>query len=303
MVEVEAFAPGHITGIFSPHLEEVDPLARGSTGAGLVLDLGARARVSVEPVAPGKGELRLTSGGKVVGLPITERALRVLLSPGHHRVIVEVSHDLPTSQGFGMSAAGTLAAALGVAKALGLPTHDAVAAAHRAELDLHGGLGGIPAILGGGLEVRRRAGLPPLGRVERTEGREGIFVASLPETLPSPPLLREPDFLRRVSRAAERLLDELPPPPVPLLSLLRASEQFTDALGLAPPRLRALIEGCRESGCPTAQAMLGNTIFSLPGDVDQEERLLSVLRRHRVAARLVHMGESGARVLPPPETR
>lgn len=299
MVIVEAFAPGHITGIFSPRLEAADPLARGSIGAGIVLDLGARARVTVQPAAPGRGELRLTCNGRPAELPITERALRVLMTPGHHAVDVDVVHDLPLSQGFGMSAAGTLAASLALAEALGRPTSEAVGAAHRAELDLHGGLGGIPAILGGGLEVRRRPGVPPHGVVERTPGREGLFVATLSEPLPSPPLLSEPDFLRRVSRAAERLLEEVPRPPLPLPALLRTSEQFTDALGLVPPRLKAIIDGCREVGCPTAQAMLGNTLFALAPDVDQEERLLGVLRRHHLAARLVHVGEGGARLVPP----
>jgi pantoate kinase len=302
MVSVDAFAPGHLTGLFVPSVTAENPLARGSCGAGFVLDLGARAHAEVRPAAPGRGSLRVTQAGLATSLAITERALHILLAPGSHEVHVDLVHDLPVSQGFGMSAAGTVAATLAVAHALGKSPSAAYEASHLAELDLHGGLGGVAAILGGGVEVRRSPGLPPFGRIERTPLEQGLFVGTYGPALPSPPLLSDPQFLHRVTLAGERLLDEVPAAPVPWDPLLQLFERFTDTLSLATPPMQELLVRCRNAGCRAAQAMLGNTFFVWAPDYDREERLLDVLRRAHVAPRRVHVGTSGARILsrPPP---
>lgn len=289
-----AFAPGHVTGIFQPRLEASDPLARGSVGAGVVLDLGARARATVTRAEPGGGSLTLLEHGQPIRLPITERAVLGLPGAPDHHVVVDLVHELPVAQGLSMSAAGSLASSLAVAHELALPASEAYASAHRAEIALHGGLGGVPAILGGGLEVRRAPGLPPHGRVERTSLRLGFFLATTGAPLPSPPLLSDPAFLDRVSRAAAQGVGELGPPPLAWEHALSVFERFTDLLGLAPPPLRRVIDDLRSQGIRCTQAMLGNTLLAWAPDTEGEVRLISTLRRAHLTPWRVHVGERGA---------
>jgi pantoate kinase len=225
---------------------------------------------------------------------VTRFALKALLAGSERRwcVTVDVKHDFPVSQGLGMSAAGALGPAIALAKAIGYPAGAAVKAAHMAELLCHGGLGGIPAILGGGLEVRRKAGIPPLGMVERTRSSAPVTIAFQRRSLPSPPLLSSPVFLRKVRKAGSRLLSEVPPPPLGMEELMEFSSEFTDAMGLAPPSLRRVIDGCRRLGYQTAQAMMGNALYA-SGDGKDLIRYLSGKGLSVVQARV---GTKGAHV-------
>lgn len=293
-----AFAPGHVTGIFRPMLEAADVRARGSVGAGVVLDLGARARATVAQAPPGQGSVAIFDRGQLANYPISLRAVQLLPHAADHHVRIDLVHELPVSQGLSMSAAGSLASALATAHALGVAPEEAATAAHRAELELHGGLGGVPSILGGGLEVRRSAGLPPFGQVERTQIRMGLFLATTGARLPSPPLLSDPAFLARVAKAAETGIGQIPRPPVPWETALRLFEEFTDALALASPPLMEVIRTLRAQGVRAAQAMLGNTLLVWADSEDGEANLLSTLRRAHLTPWRVHVGEAGARMVP-----
>lgn len=295
----KAFAPGHVTGLFVPVTAPADPLSRGSLGAGLVLEVGATAKVTATP-AP-HPSLSLWQGDRPADLPVTRAAVEKLLAqaPKGWELRVELAHALPISSGMGMSAAGTLAASLATTRLLGLDARKAVEAAHRAELEAHTGLGGVAAILGGGLEVRRRAGLEPWGLVERTPVEAMVLLAFRPDPMPSPPLLSDPHFLDRVREAGEGLLSRLPPPPLSVETFQDSSNRFTESLGLASgPVLEALQEGRRE-GLPLAQAMLGQALFlAVPAGNSEGrtrlERAEKLLQDRGFGVQRVRVGSTGA---------
>ena len=291
-----AFAPAHVTGLFVPDLRSSDPRGRGSRGAGLVLELGATAAAEVTPGI--RARLRVVDTGGT-RLPITEEAARHLVPRGAGAVTVRVRHDLPVGQGFGMSAAGTLAASLALARTLSLPEQQALEAAHLADLLGGGGLGGVPAILGGGLEVRRVAGVPPWGDVVHRPVRRRLLVGVVGRPELSPPLLGRSRFLRRVVFAAGRDLDQLGTRPT-LGSFFTASERFTDRLGLALPPLREVLRGLRERGARAAQAMFGQSFFALAPTERVRSSVLEYLAAERVRAVEVETASRGARALPPP---
>ena len=271
--EARAFAPGHVTGLFAPVTPGNDVRAWGSVGLGIVLNKGARVRARARK---GSGSsLQVHSPTHSRGLSITEKAVRGLWdsAPYPGSIDVEVVHELPVARGLGMSAAGTLAASLAVAKLLHLPESAAVVAAHTAEVEGHGGLGGVPAILGGGVEVRRTAGIPPFGKIERTPFGMPVLVACLPQPLESPPLLGDAAFLAQVTRAAQDLLDAVPSPPVPTDSLMQLSSRFTERLSLATPPLKEGLDLLRHRGIVAAQAMLGNTLFTIGYDLEVTRKL------------------------------
>ncbi|MCL4324419.1 MAG: hypothetical protein M1144_03025 [Candidatus Thermoplasmatota archaeon] len=282
-----AFAPGHVTGLFVPETLGKEKLTWGSRGAGLVLDRGVLATARRTSGADG---LKLRSPAGAHALTITERALSALLQevPGAGGLEVEIVHDLPISRGLGMSAAGTLAATMAAARVLGLPETSAIAQAHLAEIEGHGGLGGIPAILGDGIEVRRSPGLPPHGVVERTPCAAPITLGVLGKAMESPPLLSDPKFLAKVRKIGEGLMESLPPPPLELDHLLEVSQSFAMELGLGEPRIREALQFCSARGFLASQAMLGNTIFAPMVDPETEaqlERMGFLVYRLKVGAR------------------
>ncbi len=133
-----------------------------------------------------------------------------------------------------MSAAGALATALGVAFVLDFPRARAIQTAHLADLFGGGGLGGVAAILGGGLEVRREPGIPPFGRVLHHALTKRVVVGVAGEPLPSPTLLRSKRFLQRLRAAATPGLDHVLRTPRWNV-FLDESERFTDRLRIFPP--------------------------------------------------------------------
>jgi pantoate kinase len=202
-------------------------------------------------------------------------------------------HELPIGQGFGLSAAGALATALATGRALDLPRARAIETAHLADLFGRGGLGGVSAILGGGLEIRRRAGIPPWGRVAHLPATGSLFLALVGRPIRTRQLLVAPEFLERVARVGSPLLARLARSPR-LADFFAAAEEFTDAVGLASPVERRLIPTLRRTGAWVAQAMFGHSLFLRPRNPRSRVRLVEELARRRLPAVEVPIARSGA---------
>lgn len=286
-----AFAPSHVTGVFEPVLTSRDPRGRGSVGAGIVLDVGVRAFARFR--SGRRGELHLTSD---VGhrLEISEDAAARLLGPRPGRLEIRLTHDLPIGQGFGSSAAGALATALVVARLLGRERRDAISIAHLADLFGRGGLGGVAAILGGGLEVRRRPGIPPYGEVSHYPVSAAILLGTTGGPLPSPGVLSSRRALARIRRSAEELERFGTHPTIE--EFLSRSEVFTDRVRLAPPQLRTTLRSLRRRGAWAAQAMFGRSFFAIPRTAAARRELIRWMIAHDLRAVEVGVARSGPRV-------
>jgi len=288
-----AFAPGHVTGFFVPALDATDPRARGSTGAGLVLDRGVRAAARFDP--SGRTVLRVRSRPRVP-LPISRDVARRLRADQPGSLEVDLVHDLPVGQGLGMSAAGAVATGLAVAAVLGRPTRAAWETAHLAELYLRGGLGGVAALAGGGLEHRWRAGVPPFGRVRHRPcvAPIALYVAGPP--IPSPSILSAPDRLRRIRQVGGRCEAEFVRHPTAAVFFGQA-ERFTDAVGLAPSGVLRAIEALRAAGYLAMQAMFGQVVLATPGPGVRRSGWPNLPGVKRLPG--VRIGTTGAGLLPP----
>jgi pantoate kinase len=196
-----------------------------------------------------------------------------------------------------MSAAGAVATALAVGAVADRAPRESIEVAHLADLFGGGGLGGVAAIVGGGgLEFRRSAGVPPVGQTTHLPLAGTLLVGTAGRAMPSPPLLRDPRFLRRV-RVASRGLDELLRTPSPS-AFFELSEQFTDRLGLAPASLRDLLRQIRGQGAWASQAMLGRSFFVRPHRRADRDAVLDLLERHGVHAVELTAARHGARTGP-----
>ncbi len=195
-----------------------------------------------------------------------------------------------------MSAAGALATALAVSGVLGRPRAKAIEVAHLSDLFGGGGLGGVAAILGGGLEFRRTPGVPPFGNVRRLPWAPSVFVGVVGDPMPSPQRLQNARFLQKVgARAGE--LDSLLEHPDPA-RFFRTCERFTDRMGVASTRLRRTLWDLRADGAWAFQAMFGESFLAAPRTAPARGRVIRGLRARGIRAVEVRVAAHGARRLP-----
>ena len=155
----------HVTLIFTINDDSKQLDEQGSLGVGLCLEHGVEiiARgvegnfgVNVKFIQ-GQGESELY-----------EQVFRLLseniVNIKNYNWDLAIKLKLPISQGFGMSAAGAVAAALAIQRAIGEPHEESLrrsfAIAHRVERNRSTGLGDVTALAAGGVERRTSPGAP-----------------------------------------------------------------------------------------------------------------------------------------------
>jgi len=160
----------HVTLIFTVNDDDDEIMNQGSLGAGLCLEQG------VETIARGiEGDfnidIRFIEGmGKK---NLYERTLELLSEEitevREYSWDLAVKLKLPLSQGFGMSASGSISAAMAFQRALGKPHEEslrrAFSIAHRVEREFSTGLGDVTALAAGGVERRTSPGAPFSGKL------------------------------------------------------------------------------------------------------------------------------------------
>lgn len=287
-----AFAPGHVTGVFRPETSGRDPRGRGSVGAGIVLELGVTAEARF---SPGPRSRVVMLGDGPGPWSISEEAARRMAPHARGVLAVRLSHDLPVGQGFGTSAAGALATALAVGSLSHHSTAHAVGVAHLADYFGGGGLGGVSAILGGGLEVRTRAGVPPFGRVRHRKFAPALIIGVVGGPIPSPSVLRDPAALRRIEsaslgweRLARRPTDD---------AFFEISERFTDRSGLGSPTVGRVVSAMRRRGASACQAMFGRSFFARPRSAAARSACIDWLNQEGIRGVELHAAVRGARLL------
>ncbi len=269
MMKAKAFSPGHVTGFFEICMDG-DTLSAGSRGAGMCLSLGASSEVVLVPAT--KQSIKVTINGKGSKAEVTKRAIRHLIGDKGYRVEVATELELPVSQGFGMSAAGSLSAAMGAAILLGKERQEAYEAAHRAEIESGFGLGDVAAIHRGGITLRRRPGLPPRGEVIRIPGEPEVVLAVIGRRLLTKDILKDEAKSREINDKGGYLVDSLVKQPS-LEKLMTNSRVFALETGLATKRIARAIDTASMHG-QASMSMLGSSVFAI-GDTQRLREALS----------------------------
>lgn len=266
-----AFCPGHITGFFEI-CRSNDILSTGSRGAGMCLSLGATSRVKVERHTRQRIEIRID--GRRSRAEVTREAIRVLIGAEPASITVDTALDLPMKQGFGMSASGSLSAALALSDLMGMPRQKAFEAAHIAEVICGGGLGDVSAVHSGGITIRKRAGLPPKGEVLRIDGTPKVVLAVVGKGLRTKAVLSDPRKAKAINESGSRKVDALIQEPT-VDKLMELSQQFALETGFASRKVTVAIDAVSGVG-RASMSMLGNSVFSV-GDTASLRRRLSKL--------------------------
>ena len=173
----QAASSGHITLIFSVQDDATELINQGSRGIGLCID-SAQPTCQITVIGElGSGKIIEKSQDQSLSLQQTviDTLSQLVPSVLDYNWQIQQSCGLPQQQGFGLSAAGALATALALQRALGVEEQVAHSqsfhVAHLVERKLSGGLGDISALWAGGIDLRREPGCP---RVSEKLGGSGV---------------------------------------------------------------------------------------------------------------------------------
>jgi pantoate kinase len=250
----QAFAPAHISGIFVIDMKKEARLS-GSLGCGICLEDGAITRI----LPAHNTTIRIN--GTVTDAPTTLSVLRIMKS---EPVLVDTALNVPVGCGFGASGAGALSTALALNEALSLnmTLGEAAEVAHTAEVENCTGLGDITGQTSGGIVIRKEAGAPFRGDIDKIPFRETLISWVSFGGISTRTVISDDMNLRIINKAGRSRLKELLKKPT-LSNFFHQSCAFARDIQLMSPEVEDAIEAVEAQGGLASQAMLGNAVFAI----------------------------------------
>ncbi len=290
-MRVSVFVPGHITGFFEIHQGE-DFLHTGSRGCGVVISKGVYTTLELEEAEQNK--IFTYINGEPYECAVTKTALEELLSMLRSSYRIEVYHELevPMSQGFGSSAAGTLGAVLGVNKALNLnmTLNQCGQIAHVAEVKSRTGLGDVIAECYGGMVIREKPGAPGIGMIDRIPSNRYVVAFIVGKELETKSVLSDADKAAAINRAGSECMQLLIKEPSEE-NFLHLAKRFASETSLMSDEVRSAVKKLESAGIAASMIMLGNSVFAL---TSEPERVAEMLDYRYITAEIDNVG---ARIL------
>jgi pantoate kinase len=188
------------------------------------------------------------------------------MAPEPAEIIIQHTTQAPIGSGYGLSGAGALGATFALSKAfdLGLPRSKMVEIAHIAEVGCRTGLGDVGAQAIGGLVIGLEPGAPPHGEWRRIPLRQDMkIICATLAPLSTKEILENAELCARSKKFGRLAMKSLLKRPTPE-GFMRASHEFSEALGLLDDELRALVKAAESAGAIGASmVMLGKAVFAL----------------------------------------
>ena len=235
-----------------------------------------------------------------------------------HSWEIAVRNKLPSSQGFGMSAAGAIAAAAAFQRALGLPHEESLrrslAIAHLVERGNSTGLGDVTALAAGGVERRLIPGSPYSGPdLLNGPGKAEGWSQSTPLVLAwranpgrhTSEYIDDDVWKKSITEAGKKQMAHLSDGPWDKSrwgELIDSAEAFSKQSGLSDDASRSALVKAGENAVLRAGldsetcvllCMLGESIAIVPRNISKDislEKLLSELTKEGLDATLTHIG-------------
>ena len=310
---------GHVTLLFTVDDLDQDPIKQGSLGAGLCLTDGSEAIA--------RGELGVYSldvkflhgnGDAKIFQQVLDLLSEEISAISDYSWEIAVRNKLPSSQGFGMSAAGAIAAAAAFQRALGLPHEESfrrsLAIAHLVERRNSTGLGDVTALAAGGVERRLKPGSPYSGPdLLNGPGRAEGWTESIPVVLAwranpgrhTSEYIDDVDWKRSITEAGRKQMLQLSEGTWDnsrWIELLNSAEAFSKQSGLSDDASRSALvdageDATRRAGVDSDTSvllcMLGESIAIIPRDLSREiplDKILSELSKEGLDATLTQIG-------------
>lgn len=257
MNKATAFAPAHISGFFQPVTESDNISKVGSRGAGVSIDHGAHALVELKKSS--KQQIAIRVNEKKGIFPVTLEALKRIVGEDKVDLNVNISLDLPTSHGFGMSAASALSSSLAVAHLLEKEREEAIEAAHYAEILHHTGLGDVISSALGGFEIRETPGIFPYAKIHKISEKRSILLAILSGEMSTKSVLTDINRMNHISKIGKYCTDQVMNSPT-IDSIMNYSYYFTIESKLASKKMVQLLNNIKNY-YHASMCMLGHSIF------------------------------------------
>lgn len=257
MLSARTFAPAHITGFFQVH-DHSDPVRKGSTGCGIVLNAGIETTVTMgEDV---EDTAILLNGKQVAGG--TSRTVVEMLTD--RPVMVESNAQIPVECGLGASGAGALgtAYALNQVLSLNLTANKLNEIAHVAEVRNRSGLGDVAAQSLGGVVIRTAPGAPGVGSCDRIPSGEWDVLCVVLGKLSTGSVLGDQGTVENINAAGKKAMKKLMGRPS-IENFMACSREFSIGANLDTGKVKDIIEAVETAGGMASQAMLGNTVFAI----------------------------------------
>jgi pantoate kinase len=283
-----AFAPGHISGFFEPVYHPEDLTRTGSRGAGINITLGALTEVSVSQI--GIQNFDISINNKRTQDPVISLALKYLLRDNPLNVTVKTKTNLPSGQGFGISAASVLSTTMALTKIVNISKEEALKASHFAEIQMKTGLGDVIASSFGGIEIRKSAGLPPWGLIEHIPGTYDIVLCVIGKKINTKKVLNDKSKMIKISGYGKYCTKKILESPS-IENLFNLSQTFTEKTGISDVKVKNAIKSANKYGM-ASMCMLGNSIFAI-GKTEELVKVLSPFGKIFVCS----VDENGARVI------
>jgi pantoate kinase len=278
VVEAKAFSPGHITTFFRICDAPIDPLLKGSKGAGFSIQHGVITRVQVSPSDHTSVEIFID--GKKSEANVTQTTARLALDLALQKYNQEYDlkimqeMQIPVGAGYGASGAAALSTSLAINQALnlGLTKNNSAQLAHIAEVTHKTGLGDVIAQNRGGIEIRVKPGAPGFGQIDIIPSScNFVVVCGSVGKLETKEVLSNPEKRKRINEAGDMLVNELLKE-ASIDRLISLSKKFTMQVGLASQMVLNTIRSLENAGFTyCSMVMLGQSVFCFVSEKDARE--------------------------------
>lgn len=218
----------------------------------------------------------------------------------HLRVRANITLSVPTSAGYGTSAAGTAASCLALADSAQLPVteNELGQITHVAEVVNGTGLGTASAVFVGGFPLVTEPGAPGIGSVDRIRFPPGhSIICAYLGPMPTSETLARNDISAHVNPPAQRAMKAIRARPE-LSNFLNEARRFSEESGFQTVEVKRVLEiMIRNGAVGAAQNMIGYAVHGVAED-KRARRIAIAVRKAFPSAKVfvTKLDEAGVRL-------
>ncbi len=258
-MSVFVFVPAHITGFFSIH-DNIDPLKKGSTGVGVLLDKGVKT--SIKYTKKDENSIKINGEIDSYNQNIILKVLELLDIDQNVKIDQEI--QVPIGSGFGTSAASALSVTIGLSEIFDL-NNDLIKCgqiAHLAEINLSSGLGDVSAQMGKGIVIRKKPGAPGICEIESNIEELYVGCKCFGE-ISTKSIINKPYFKQKIYDIGIKIQNEYIKNKTPQ-NFIEKSLKFSENTDLITKEVKVAVNKLNKKDdiLGSSMAMLGNTIFA-----------------------------------------
>ncbi len=290
---VKYWVASHITGFFSIHDEHINPLFKGSRGAGFSLSRGVYTEVNFADDHKHhiffNGQEHSLEGARVTNSVLCQ-VLEIMQKRSQIDFGITINHifEIPMSSGYGSSASGALgtAYALNELLDLNLRKDEIFGIAHKTEISESSGLGDVIALYAGGWEYRLKEGAPTIGETASMILDDTYKIATISfGELKTSSIIRNKQWKNRVNLAGKECLSNFIKKPT-VENFAKQSYEFSVNSKLASRDIIDFYNQTEEESFLKGQIMLGNGIFILYKN-DLDIKYIKNLKKEKICKKTV----------------